>query len=107
VQRFYLRKLSGKEVRKKYQINISNRFAAFENLNDSEGINRAWKNNEENIKTSNTDSLGLYGLKQHKPYFDKKMFTVLDQRKQAKIQGLKDTNQSHVDNLNNVRRKDR
>jgi hypothetical protein len=42
VQRFYLRKLSDQEVRKKYQINISNRFAAFENLNDSEDINRAW-----------------------------------------------------------------
>jgi len=33
------------------------------------------------------------------------MFTVLDQRKQAKIQSLQHPNQSNVDNLNNVRRK--
>jgi len=31
---------------------ISNRFAALENLNDSEYINRAWKNIKEDIKTS-------------------------------------------------------
>jgi len=32
------------------------------------------------------------------------MFTVLDQRKQVKMQWLQDPNQSDVDNLNNVRR---
>ena len=37
----------------------------------------------------------------------KKMFTVLDQRKQAKMQLLQDTNQNNEDILNNVRRKDR
>jgi hypothetical protein len=30
------------EVRKPYQIKITNRIAVLENLNDSEGINRAW-----------------------------------------------------------------
>jgi hypothetical protein len=44
VERFNLRKLSGAEVRKQYQIKISNRFAAVENLNDSKDINRAWHN---------------------------------------------------------------
>jgi hypothetical protein len=34
-------KLSELEVRKEYQIKISKRFAALENLNDSEDINRA------------------------------------------------------------------
>ena len=33
-----------------------------------------------------------------------KKFTFLDQRKQAKIQWLQDSNQSNLDNLNNVRR---
>jgi hypothetical protein len=37
---------------KKYQTEISNRFAALENSNDSEDINRAWENIKENIKTS-------------------------------------------------------
>jgi hypothetical protein len=32
------------------------------------------------------------------------MFTVLDQRRQAKMQWLQDPNQSTIDNLNNVRR---
>ena len=29
---------------KKYQIEITNRFAALENLSDDEAINRAWEN---------------------------------------------------------------
>ena len=41
MERFNLRKLNDLDVRKKYQIENSNRFAALENLNDSEGINRA------------------------------------------------------------------
>ena len=41
-----------------------------ENLNDSEDINRSWENIKENVKSSAKDSLGLYELKQHKPWFD-------------------------------------
>ena len=40
-ERFNLRKLNELEVRKQYQIEISNRFAALENLSDGEDINRA------------------------------------------------------------------
>jgi hypothetical protein len=32
----------------------------------------AWENIKENIKTSAKESLGLYELKQHKPWFDEK-----------------------------------
>ena len=46
------------------------RLAALENLDDSKDINRAWENIKENIKTSAKESLGLYELKQHKPWFD-------------------------------------
>jgi hypothetical protein len=42
VERFDLKKLSEMEVRKQFQIEISNRFEALENLNDREDINRAW-----------------------------------------------------------------
>ena len=48
---FNLRKLKELEVRNQYQIKISNRFAALENLSDSEDTNRAGEN-KENIKTS-------------------------------------------------------
>jgi 50S ribosomal subunit-associated GTPase HflX len=60
-----LRKLNELEVKKQYQINISNKFAALENLRDSKDIDRVWEN--ENIRTSAEDSLGLHELKQHKP----------------------------------------
>jgi hypothetical protein len=41
--RFNPRKLNELEVRKQYQIKISKRSAALENLSDSEDINRAWE----------------------------------------------------------------
>jgi hypothetical protein len=69
-ERFNLKKLSELEVRKQYQIKISNRFADLENLNVSEDINRAWENIKESTKISAKESLGLYERKQHKPWFD-------------------------------------
>jgi len=73
-ERFNLRELNELEVRKQYQIEITNRFAALENLSDDEDINRAWENIKENIKTSAKESLGLHKLKQHKPWFDEECF---------------------------------
>jgi len=58
------------EVRKEYQIEITNRFAALENLSDGEDVNRAWENIRETIKTSAKESQGLHELKQNKPWFD-------------------------------------
>jgi len=74
-----------------------------ENLRDSEGINRAWENIPENIKTSAKDTLGLYEMKQHKRWFDKECLCSLDQRKQAKMMWLPAPNQSSVHNLNNIK----
>ena len=67
VERFNGRKLNDLEVRKQYEIEVSNRFAALRNLSDSDEINRAWGNIKENIKTSFKESLGLHELKQHNP----------------------------------------
>ena len=103
-ERFNLNKLNELEVRKQYQIEITNRFAALENLSDGENINKAWENIKENIKTIAKDSLGLQELKQHKPWFDEECLGFLDQRKQALKQWIHDSRQSSVDNLNNVRR---
>jgi hypothetical protein len=102
-EKFKLRKLSELEVRKQYQIKISNQFAALENLNDSEDINRAWENVEENIKSSFQESLNFYEWKKHNPWFDEECFRFLEQRDQAKLQWLQHPNQSIADNLNNVR----
>ena len=49
---FNLRKLKDLEVKKKYQIEITNRFAALGNISDDGDINRAWENIKENIETS-------------------------------------------------------
>ena len=42
-RRFNLRKLNDLEVRKQYQIEITNRFAALKNLSEDEDINRGWR----------------------------------------------------------------
>jgi hypothetical protein len=98
---FNLKKLSELEVRKQYQLKISNGFAALENLNVSENINRVWENIKENIKIS---AQGLHERKQNKPWFDAECAKFLAKRKQAKIHWLQNPNQSNGDNLHNVRR---
>ena len=45
-ERFNLRTLNEREVKKQYQIQITNRFAALENLSDNEDINSAWDNSK-------------------------------------------------------------
>jgi hypothetical protein len=87
VGRFNLRPLNELEVRKQCQIKITDRFAAFENLNESKDINRTW-----DIKTSTKENLGLCELKQHKPWFDENCLGFLDQRKQAEMRWLQDPN---------------
>jgi hypothetical protein len=69
-ERFNLRKLNELEVRKQYQIQITNRFAPLEKLNNDGDINRAWENIKEGIQTSAREGLGLHESKQHKPRFD-------------------------------------
>ena len=61
-QRFNLMKRNEPEVREQYQIEITNRFAALENLNDDEDVNRTWENIE-NIQTSAKEGLGLHEFK--------------------------------------------
>ena len=70
-ERFNLTKLIELEVSRQYQIEIeiTNRFAALENLCDDKDINRAWENINEIIKTATKESLGLHELKHHKPWF--------------------------------------
>ena len=60
---FNLRQLNDLEVRKQYQIEITNKFAALENVSDDEDIYRAWENIKENVITSAKERLGLHELK--------------------------------------------
>ena len=74
VKRFNLKKPNEMEFRKQYQIKIQDRFEALENLNHSEYINMAWENIKENVKTPARKGLGLYKLKQHKPWLMKNVY---------------------------------
>jgi hypothetical protein len=67
IERFDLKKLNDVEVKEKYQVEISNRFAALESLDESFDINNAWENIRENIKTSTKENLGYHELKHNKP----------------------------------------
>jgi hypothetical protein len=70
VDRFNLRKLRELEVKKQYQIKISNRFAALEKLNDRGDIHRALGIIKEYINISAKKNLCRYEKKQHKQCFD-------------------------------------
>jgi hypothetical protein len=99
VEKFILRKLNELEIRKQYQIKISNKSAALVNLSDGENINKVWENIKDYVKTSARESLCLCELKQIKPCFDEEFLRFLDQRKQDNMQWLRHPNQRNVDNL--------
>jgi len=88
MQRFNLRKLNEPEVKEQYQIEITNRFAALENLNDDEYINRTWENIKENIQTSAKESLGLHELKQNKPWFIQYKITIASNYHETSVTGI-------------------
>jgi hypothetical protein len=64
------------------------RFKALEDV-DAEVINSVWETIRENIKISVKKSIGYYELKKHKPWFDEACSELLDQRKQAKLEGCR------------------
>ena len=92
-EKFNLRKLKDLEVKKQYQIEITNRIAALGNISDDGDMNRAWENIKEKMETSAKESLGLHELKQHKPWFDEECLYFLDERKQAELQWVQDPSQ--------------
>ena len=77
------------------QIEITNRFAAFENVNADEDVNRTWEIIKENIQISANESLSLHELKQNKHWFDEECLGLLDQRKRAKMLWIQDPSKSN------------
>jgi hypothetical protein len=104
MERINLMKLNEVEGKEQYHVEVSNRFAALEDLDTEVEINSAWETIQKNIKISAKESLGYYELRKHKPCFDEGCSKLLDERKQAKLQWLKDPSEVDGDNLNNVRR---
>jgi phosphomevalonate kinase len=85
-ERFNLKKLNEINGEEKYHVEVSDRFAALEDLDAEVEINSAWEMIRENIKISTKESLGYYELRKHKTWFDEGCSKLLDQRKQAKLQ---------------------
>jgi hypothetical protein len=79
LERFDLKKLDNTEVKEKYQVEMSNRFAALESLDESFEINNAWESIRGNIKNSAKDNLGYQKLKHNKPWFDDECSKLIDQ----------------------------
>jgi hypothetical protein len=57
-------------VKEKHQIQISNSFAALENLDENFDFNNAWESIRQNIETSAEYKLRYHRLKLTKPWFD-------------------------------------
>jgi hypothetical protein len=104
MERFNLKKLNEVEGKDQFRVEVSNRFAALEDLDAELEVNSGWETIRGNIKISAKESLGYFEFKKHTPWFDEGRSKILDQRKQAKLQWLQDQSERNGDNLNNVRR---
>jgi hypothetical protein len=71
MERFNNKKLNKVKAKEHYPVEISNRFAALENIDTEMDVNRVWETIRENIKISAKESLGYHELKKHEPWFDK------------------------------------
>jgi hypothetical protein len=60
MERSNLKKLNEVEGKEKYRVEVSNRFAALEDLDTEVEINTIWETFRENIKISATECLGYY-----------------------------------------------
>jgi hypothetical protein len=56
MERFNLKKLNEVEGKEQYCVEISNRFAALENIHTEVDVNKAWETIGENIKISAKES---------------------------------------------------
>jgi hypothetical protein len=68
IEMFNLKKLNEVEGKEKYRVEVSNRFAALEDLDAVVEINTLLEKIRENITISVKENLGYYELKQHKSW---------------------------------------
>jgi hypothetical protein len=71
MERFNIKKLNEVEGKGQFRVEVSNRFAALDDLDAEVEINSAWETIRENIKISAKESLDYFELKKHKPWLDK------------------------------------
>jgi hypothetical protein len=90
MERFNLKTLNEVEGTGQYRVDISNRFAALENLDTEVDINRVWEAIRENITTFSQREFRFYKLKKYQPWLDERCSELLHKRKQIKLQWLQD-----------------
>jgi hypothetical protein len=90
------------EGKEQYHVEVSNRFAALEDLDSEVDINSASETIRENIKISAKESPRNYELKKNKPWFDEGCLKLLEQKKQAQFQWLQQPSQINGGTLNNI-----
>jgi hypothetical protein len=73
------------EDKVQYCVEVSNRFAALEDLDAEVDINNAWETIRDNIRISAKESLGYYKLKKHKPWFKEGFSELLTRTPEAYI----------------------
>jgi hypothetical protein len=90
MERFNLKKLNDVESEEQFCVEVANRFAALKDLDAEVEINSVWEIIREYINISTKENLSYFELKNHKPWFNGGCSTLLDQRKQTKLQWLQD-----------------
>jgi hypothetical protein len=80
MEKINLEKLNDVEGKEQFRVEVSNRFAALEDLGKEVETNSAWETIIENIKFSAKESIGYFEFKKHKPWFDKGCSKLLDQK---------------------------
>jgi hypothetical protein len=72
MERFNLKTLNEVGGKEQFRVEVSNWFAALEDLDAEVEMNSAWETIRENIKISAKQSIGYFELKKHKPWFDER-----------------------------------
>jgi hypothetical protein len=67
IEKFNLKKLNDVEGKEQFCVEVSNRFAALEDLDMEVEINSAWETFGKYIEISAKKGLGYFELKNHKP----------------------------------------
>jgi hypothetical protein len=62
MERFNLKKLNDVEGKEQFRVEVSDRFAALEDLDTEVEINSVWEMIRENIKSSAKESLGYFEI---------------------------------------------
>jgi hypothetical protein len=78
MERSSLKKLNDLDGKEQFRVEVSNRFAALEDLDTKVEINSAWEMIRENIKILSKESVGYFELRKHKPWFDEGCSKLLD-----------------------------